>query len=103
MHLTEEQTAMAIGELSLSSYQKPSFLESDLYTDQHMRLRAARVGLNLVATKGVAEIKLSFDFPKSTGLLQIDLLSDGGMLNASSVLLGETNTQPHLGEKGLLC
>ncbi len=92
LRLAETQTAMAIGELVLSTSQQSTLREAIQFSNQHMRLHARGVHLTLKVIGEVAEIHLNFDFTNASGLQQLILLSVAQIYNVLSTLLGEVNT-----------
>jgi len=91
LKLAEKQTAMAIGELVLSSSQQSTLRESIQFSNQHMRLHARGVHLTLEVRAEVAEIHLNFDFTNASGLQQLILLSVAQIYNVLNTFLGEEN------------
>ncbi|MFD2229232.1 helix-turn-helix transcriptional regulator [Alkalimarinus sediminis] len=105
LKLAAKQTAMAIGELVLSTSQQPTLRESIQFSNEHMRLHARGVHLALTVRGEIAEIHLNFDFTNANGLQQLILLSVAQIYNALTALLGEINPllkmdlQTHLQEQ----
>lgn len=93
LKLAEKQTAMAIGELVLSTSQQSTLGESIQFSNKHMRLHARGVHLSLEVKEQIAQIHLNFDFTNASCLQQLILLSVGQIFNVISTLLGEVNSQ----------
>lgn len=93
LRLAEKQTAMAIGELALSTNQQSSMRESIEFSNKHMRLHARGVHLTYHTCGEVAELHLNFDFTNASGLQQLILLSIGQIYNVVTTFLGEVNTR----------
>jgi len=91
LRLAETQTAMAIGELVLSTSQQSTLRESFQFSSQHLRLHAQGIHLKLRINDDKAEVHLHFDFTNSSGLQQLIFLSVGQIYNVLITLLGETN------------
>lgn len=91
LRLAETQTAMAIGELILSTSQQSTLRESFQFSSQHLRLHAQGIHLKLELSGEVVEVHLHFDFTNSSGLQQLILLSVGQIYNVLITLLGETS------------
>lgn len=92
LRLAEKQTAMAIGELVLSTSQQSTLRESFQFSSQHLRLHAQGIHLKLQFNGEMVEVHLHFDFTNASGLQQLILLSVGQIYNVLVTLLGEVNT-----------
>jgi AraC-like DNA-binding protein len=91
LRLAEKQTAMAMGELVLSTSQQSTLRESFQFSSQHLRLHAQGIHLKLKFNGDIVEVHLHFDFTNASGLQQLILLSVGQIYNVLITLLGEVN------------
>lgn len=91
LRLAETQTAMALGELVLSTSQQATLREAYQFSSQHLRLHAQGFQLKLKLNEDRVEVHVLFDFTNSSGLQQLTLMGVGQIYNVLITLLGETS------------